>query len=41
MRPMVVVVVLPLPQLRVEQVNIVADALGVEQLVELFVVDAV
>jgi hypothetical protein len=37
---MVIVVVLPLPQLLVEQMDVVGDPLLVEQLVELFVVDA-
>ena len=37
---MVVVVVLPFAQLVVEQVDIVADAVPVEQLIELLVVDA-
>ena len=41
MRPVVIVVVLPLPQLLVEQVNVVRDSLLVEELVELFVIDAV
>ena len=36
---MVIVVVLPLAQLLVEQVNVVADAVLVEQLVELLVID--
>ena len=40
MGPMVIVVVLPLPQLRVKQVDVVRDAVGVEQLVKLLVVDA-
>ena len=38
-RPMVIVVVLPLPQLVVQQVNVVGDATGVEQLIKLVVVD--
>ena len=41
MRPVVIVVVLPLPQLLVEQVNVVGDAVLVEELVELLVVDPV
>ncbi len=41
MGPVVVVVVLPFAQLLVEEVDIVADAVLVEQLVELLVVDAV
>jgi hypothetical protein len=41
MRPVVMVVVLPLPQLLIEQVDVIRDALFVEELVELFVVDAV
>ena len=41
MRPVVIVVVLPLAQLLVEQVDVVGDAVLVEQLVELLVVDAV
>jgi hypothetical protein len=40
-RPVVVVVVLPLSQLGVKQVDIVGDAVPVEQLVELLVVDPV
>ena len=38
---MVIVVILPLSQLVVEQVNVVRDAVTVEQLVELLVVDPV
>ena len=41
MRTVVIVVVLPLPQFLVEQVDVVADAVLVEQLVELLVIDAV
>ena len=41
MRAMVIVVVLPLPQLVIEQVNIVRDAILVEELVELLFIDAV
>ena len=37
---MVIVVILPLPQLLVEQVNVVADAALVEELIELLVIDA-
>jgi hypothetical protein len=37
---MVIVVILPLTQLLVEQVDIVADAVLVEQLIELLVVDS-
>ena len=37
---MVIVVVLPFPQLLVEQVDVVADAVLVEELVELLVIDA-
>jgi hypothetical protein len=40
MRAMVIVVVLPLAQLLVEQVNVVADAVLVQELVELLVVNA-
>ena len=40
MRAMIIVVVLPLPQLFVEQVDVVADAVLVEQLVELLGIDA-
>ena len=39
MGPVVIVVVLPLSQLLVEQVNVVGDAVLVEELVELLVVD--
>jgi hypothetical protein len=38
---MVIVVVLPLAQLLVEQVDIVGDAVLVEELIELLVIDAV
>jgi len=38
--PVVVVVVLPLAQLLIEKVDVVADPVLVEQLVELLVVDA-
>ena len=41
MRPMVIVVVLPLTQLLVKQVDVVRDAALVEQLVELLIVDVV
>ena len=37
----VIVVVLPFPQLFVEQMDIVADAVLVEELVELLIIDAV
>ena len=40
MGAVVVVVVLPLAQLLVEEMDVVADATFVEQLVELLVVDA-
>ena len=39
MRPVVVIVLLPLFQLLVEQLNIVADPITVEELIELLVVD--
>jgi hypothetical protein len=39
--PVVIVIVLPLPQLLVKQMNIVGDAVLVEELVELLVIDAV
>jgi hypothetical protein len=35
----VIVIVLPLPQLLVEQVNVVSDAVLVQELVKLLVVD--
>ena len=41
MGSVVIVVVLPLAQLLVEQVNIVADTVMIEELVELLVVHAV
>ena len=41
MRPVVIVVVLPLAQLLVEQVNVVGDAVLVQELVELLVIDPV
>ena len=41
MRPVVIVVVLPLAQLVVEEVNVIGDAVLVQELVELLVVDAV
>ena len=41
MRPVVIVVVLPLAQLLVEEVNVVGDASLVQQLIELLVIDAV
>jgi hypothetical protein len=37
---MAIVVVLPLAQLLVEQVNVVADAVAIQELVELLIVDA-
>jgi hypothetical protein len=37
----VIVVVLPLPQLFVEEVNVVGDPVFVEELIELLVVNAV
>ena len=40
MRSVVIVVVLPLAKLVVEEVDVVADAVFVEQLIELLVVDA-
>ena len=40
MRPVVIVIVLPLPQLLVEQVNVVGDTVLVQELVELLVVHA-
>jgi len=40
MRAVVIVVVLPLTQLGVEQVDVVGDAVPVQQLVELLVVHA-
>ena len=41
MRPVVIVIVLPLAELVVEQVNVIRDAVLVQELVELLVVDAV
>ena len=41
MWPVVIVVVLPLSQLLVEQMNVVGDAILVQELVELLVVDPV
>jgi hypothetical protein len=38
---MVIVVVLPLAQPLVEEVNVVGDAVAIEELVELLVVDTV
>ena len=38
---MVIVVVLPFAQLLVEQMDVVADAVLVEELVELLIIDAV
>ncbi len=40
MWPVVIVVVLPLAQLLIEQVDVVGDAVAVEQLIELLVIDA-
>jgi hypothetical protein len=40
-RPVVIVVVLPLAQLLVEEMNVIVDAVLVQELVELLVVDAV
>ncbi len=37
---MIVVIILPLPQLLVEEMNIVRDAVLVQELVELLVIDA-
>ena len=39
MRSVVIVVVLPLAQLGVEQVDVVGDAVPIQQLVELLIVD--
>jgi hypothetical protein len=39
MRPVVIVIVLPFPQLLIEQVNVVGDAVLVQELVELLVVN--
>lgn len=41
MGPVVVIVALPLPQLPVEEVNIVGHAFLVQELIELLVIDAV
>ena len=41
MRSVVIVIVLPLAQFLVEQMNVVADAVLIEELVELLVIDAV
>lgn len=41
MRPVVIVVVLPLPQLLVKQVNVGTDAVLVQELIKLLVIDAV
>lgn len=41
MGPVAIVVVLPLPQLLVEQLNVVGDPVFVQELVELLVIDAV
>jgi hypothetical protein len=40
-RTVVIVIVLPLAQLVIEQANVVGDAIFVEQLIELLVVDSV
>ena len=40
MRPVVIVVVLPLAQLLIEQVYVVGYAVSIQQLVELLIVDA-
>ena len=40
-RPVVIVVVLPLAELLVEQVDVIRDAVAIEQLVELLVIDPV
>ena len=40
MRAMIVVVILPLTQFVVEQMDVVTDALLIEELIELLVVDA-
>jgi hypothetical protein len=39
-RPVVIVVVLPLFQFHIEEVNVVRDAVAIEKLVELLVIDA-
>ena len=41
MRAMVIVVVLPVAQLGVEQVDVICDAIPIQQLVELLVGDPV
>ena len=41
MGPVVIIVILPLPELLVEQVDVIGDAILVEELVELLVVDPV
>ena len=41
MRPLVIVVILPLAQLVVEQVNVVGDAVLVQELIEVLVVETV
>jgi hypothetical protein len=41
MGPVVVIVILPLPELLVEQVNVIGNAVVVEELIELLVVDPV
>jgi hypothetical protein len=40
-RPVVIVIVLPLPQLVVEQVDILGNAVLVQELVKLFFIDTV
>jgi hypothetical protein len=40
-RPVVIVVVLPLAQLLVEEVNVIGDAVLVEELIELLVINPV
>lgn len=40
-RPMIIVIVLPLPQFVVEQMNVVGDAVGIQQLIKLLIVDPV
>lgn len=41
MRPMIVIVILPLTQFLVEQMDVIADALSIKELIELLVIDAV
>jgi hypothetical protein len=40
-RTVVIVVVLPLPQLVVEQVDVVGDPVSIQELVELLVIDPI